>query len=615
MATASASNADDSAANNAPPSSSSSSYFRKTVCLRDWWLIKSEQDFQGKRLAVSGLTSQEKQAVRAFTSAPILSRSDPLTLETVDGIYVLIDSCLNKVRTEENGFPYEVFSHFVFGFPTNWEEYAENCLEKECSNKDVSTTLGRDKLSTDSGTADDNSDGTPNRNTAAVSEERHSTSDNTDVNSEEKGHHKPQDDISYGTPNTNKSAFCEERHGTSDKMDVSSAEKGHYISQDGACNDSSLEGLSLSAGRTRDRSSSKMKSKLKGAPKSVKPVEYEENRLACSSLGENNMRNAAISGKRPSGRRSTSISSAVGLQPTDCETVDGNIARQAGKQGKNTSKTVRSCVGLSDVNQEAVVSEEKHGTRDNMDVNSEEKGHHKPQDDISDGTPNTNKSAFSEERHSTSDKMDVSSEEKGHYIPQDSACNDSSLEGLSLSAGRTRDRSSSKMKSKMKGDPKSVKSVEYEENRLACGSSGKNNMRNAAISGKRTSGRRSTSIPSAVGLQPTDCETVDGNIARQAGKQSKNTSKTLRSCVGLSDANQIDDLKIAGSKKETNIKDASKSREKTKRKLTYVRRLLLPTLEFWRNQLVIYDGVCDTFSFALLHWIIKLLEFKKALVT
>ncbi|KAI8556581.1 hypothetical protein RHMOL_Rhmol05G0265300 [Rhododendron molle] len=379
MATASASNADDSAANNAPPSSSS--YFRKTVCLRDWWLIKSEQDFQGKRLAVAGLTSQDrKQAVRAFTSAPILNRSDPLTLETVDGIYVLIDSCLNKVRTEENGFPYEVsaaikdsrwtdetpyficspywharirsvFSHFVFGFPTNWEEYAENCLEKERSNKDVSSTLGCDKLSTDSGTADDVSDGTPNSNTAAVSEERHGTSDNMDANSEEKGHHKLQDDISDGTPNTNKATFCEERHGTSDKMDVSSVEKGHYIPQDGACNDSSLEGLSLSAGRTRDRSSSKMKSKLKGDPKSVKSVEYEENRLACGSSGKNNMRNAAISGKRTSGHRSTSIPSAVGLQPTDCETVDGNIARQSGKQSKNTSKTLRSCVGHSDANQ------------------------------------------------------------------------------------------------------------------------------------------------------------------------------------------------------------------------------------------------------------------------
>ncbi|XP_058215109.1 kinetochore-associated protein KNL-2 homolog isoform X2 [Rhododendron vialii] len=349
MATASASNADDSAANNAPPLSSS--YFRKTVCLRDWWLIKSEQDFKGKRLAVAGLTSQEKQAVRAFTSAPILNRSDPLTLETVDGIYVLIDSCLNKVRTEENGFPYEVFSHFVFGFPTNWEEYAENWLEKERSNKDVSSILGRDKLSTDSGTADDISCGTPNRNTAAVSEERHGTSDNMDVNSEEKGHHKPQDDISDGTPDTNKAAFCEERHGTSDKRDVSSEEKGHYIPQDGACNDSSLEGLSLSAGRTLNRSSSKMKSKLKGDPKSVKPVEYEENRLACGSSGKNNMRNGAICGKRTSGRRSTSIPSAVGLQPTDCETVGGNIARQAGKQSKNTSKTLRSCVGLSDANQ------------------------------------------------------------------------------------------------------------------------------------------------------------------------------------------------------------------------------------------------------------------------
>ncbi|KAK7267517.1 hypothetical protein RIF29_20193 [Crotalaria pallida] len=36
---------------------SSSSCFHRTVSLSDWWLIRAEHDFQGKRLAVSGIPS------------------------------------------------------------------------------------------------------------------------------------------------------------------------------------------------------------------------------------------------------------------------------------------------------------------------------------------------------------------------------------------------------------------------------------------------------------------------------------------------------------------------------------------------------------------------------
>ncbi|GMP50751.1 hypothetical protein CsSME_00017241 [Camellia sinensis var. sinensis] len=132
----------------------SSSYFQKTVCLHDWWLIMAENDFQGKRLAVAGLTSREQQAVRVFSSAPILKRYDVFTLETVDGIFVLIKGFINKDRTKENGFPSEVFNHFVFGFPPFWEEYAEKCLGEGFSNEDVSrSTSDHDKLSTDSGSS------------------------------------------------------------------------------------------------------------------------------------------------------------------------------------------------------------------------------------------------------------------------------------------------------------------------------------------------------------------------------------------------------------------------------------------------------------------------------
>ncbi|XP_018841718.1 uncharacterized protein LOC109006787 [Juglans regia] len=107
----------------------SSSYFQKTVCLHDWWLIKAEEDFEGKRLAVAGFTSREQQAVRVFSSAPVLKRYDMFTLETADGICVFIKGFINKLRTSDNGFPSEVFSHFVFGFPPNWEEFAAKLLE------------------------------------------------------------------------------------------------------------------------------------------------------------------------------------------------------------------------------------------------------------------------------------------------------------------------------------------------------------------------------------------------------------------------------------------------------------------------------------------------------
>ncbi|KAL6974100.1 hypothetical protein U1Q18_028283 [Sarracenia purpurea var. burkii] len=48
----------NSAANSAHNDNFSSSYFKKAVCLRDWWLMKAEDDFEGK-LAIAGLASGE----------------------------------------------------------------------------------------------------------------------------------------------------------------------------------------------------------------------------------------------------------------------------------------------------------------------------------------------------------------------------------------------------------------------------------------------------------------------------------------------------------------------------------------------------------------------------
>lgn len=53
-----------------------------------------------------------QRAMRVFSSSPILRRHDVFTLETTDGIYVRIVGLINKTRTEENGFPSEVFRLF-----------------------------------------------------------------------------------------------------------------------------------------------------------------------------------------------------------------------------------------------------------------------------------------------------------------------------------------------------------------------------------------------------------------------------------------------------------------------------------------------------------------------
>lgn len=52
--------------------------------------------------------------MRVFTSAPIVKRYDVFTLETADGIYVVIKGFINKSRTMENGFPSEVCFSFCF---------------------------------------------------------------------------------------------------------------------------------------------------------------------------------------------------------------------------------------------------------------------------------------------------------------------------------------------------------------------------------------------------------------------------------------------------------------------------------------------------------------------
>ncbi|XP_056172258.1 kinetochore-associated protein KNL-2 homolog isoform X4 [Syzygium oleosum] len=126
----------------------SASRFRKTVCLYDWWLTQAAADGSPeKTLAVSGFASPKQQSVqqvvRVFKSAPITKRYDFSTLETADGVCVVVSGLINKSRTTESGFSSEIFKHFVFGFPLHWEDCASKCLEKEAK---IVTTPGKESF-------------------------------------------------------------------------------------------------------------------------------------------------------------------------------------------------------------------------------------------------------------------------------------------------------------------------------------------------------------------------------------------------------------------------------------------------------------------------------------
>ncbi|KAI9127763.1 hypothetical protein K1719_000756 [Acacia pycnantha] len=96
---------------------SSSQY--KTIFLHDWWLVKP----QGKGLAVEGVASMERLGERVISSSPIAKRHETNVLETQDGITFFITGFINKSRTNENGFSFEVCRRFLLGFPHDWEEY------------------------------------------------------------------------------------------------------------------------------------------------------------------------------------------------------------------------------------------------------------------------------------------------------------------------------------------------------------------------------------------------------------------------------------------------------------------------------------------------------------
>lgn len=117
--------------------------YDQSVLLTDWWLIEVESNSQERRLGVAGFRCNGTQAIRHFKSAAIVKRHDAVTLQAEDGITIVITNGINIFRSLENGFPCEVCSRFLSGFPYCWKDFAYKCTVKEyIDNISRSSTFG-----------------------------------------------------------------------------------------------------------------------------------------------------------------------------------------------------------------------------------------------------------------------------------------------------------------------------------------------------------------------------------------------------------------------------------------------------------------------------------------
>ncbi|CAI0417926.1 unnamed protein product [Linum tenue] len=118
--------------------SPASSLSLKSVTMNNWWLVQAE----GNGIAVEGFAARPL-GTREFCSAPIVERHDSITLETADGITVILGGMINRLRTLQNGFPVSVCNLFVLGFPPHWEEVTAQFYssDRECSATNPGITL------------------------------------------------------------------------------------------------------------------------------------------------------------------------------------------------------------------------------------------------------------------------------------------------------------------------------------------------------------------------------------------------------------------------------------------------------------------------------------------
>lgn len=123
-----------------------SSTFLKHVSLYDWWLIKPDGSPDGQGLGVGGRVSDQQVGLRVFHSAAIVKRRSNDVLETSDGITVTLVGSINRSCTIQNGFSPEVSTHFLFGFPYYWEDYASHSLSDESIDRAPSSNRFLTKL-------------------------------------------------------------------------------------------------------------------------------------------------------------------------------------------------------------------------------------------------------------------------------------------------------------------------------------------------------------------------------------------------------------------------------------------------------------------------------------
>ncbi|XP_058771032.1 kinetochore-associated protein KNL-2 homolog isoform X2 [Vicia villosa] len=128
------------------------SHFLPTVTLFDWWLVKSPDN----RLCISGNASRKGEAVRVFNSSPIVERYDVYSLKNAEGIYIFIRGIINEERTLEKGFTPQIFNSFYIGFPPNWETcWVLHCIREEEEEVETGTDLVNAAMNTESPICED----------------------------------------------------------------------------------------------------------------------------------------------------------------------------------------------------------------------------------------------------------------------------------------------------------------------------------------------------------------------------------------------------------------------------------------------------------------------------
>ncbi|KAL5213565.1 hypothetical protein ABZP36_002717 [Zizania latifolia] len=115
---------------------------RPCVTLSDWWLERVEGD--DRKILVAGFTERNRRA-HVFTSAPIVKRYEACTLETEDGIIVLIHGSLDFSQMRKNGYSLEACEKFMIGFPCFWENC--NMLYPKTDNSCIGSLQGSSNAS------------------------------------------------------------------------------------------------------------------------------------------------------------------------------------------------------------------------------------------------------------------------------------------------------------------------------------------------------------------------------------------------------------------------------------------------------------------------------------